>query len=85
MSQVEKSDNVRAVGRALEILLAFTAQDFELSAGELLKRVDLSRPTLYRLIYTLQEHGFLSSVGGSATLQAGSCGGQAGACVDRQS
>ena len=63
MSQVEKSDNVRAVGRALEILLAFMAQDFELSAGELLKRVDLSRPTLYRLIYTLQEHGFLSSVG----------------------
>lgn len=59
----EKTDNVRAVGRALEILLAFTAQDFELSAGELLRRVDLSRPTLYRLLYTLQEHGFLISVG----------------------
>jgi IclR family acetate operon transcriptional repressor len=59
----EKSENVRAVGRALEILLAFTPQDFELSAGELLKRVDLSRPTLYRLLYTLQEHGFLISVG----------------------
>ena len=60
---VEKSDNVRAVGRALEILLAFTEEDPELSAGELLKRVDLSRPTLYRLIYTLQENGFLLSVG----------------------
>lgn len=60
---VEKNDNVRAVGRALEILLAFTSQDAELSAGELLKRVDLSRPTLYRLIYTLEEHGFLVSVG----------------------
>ncbi len=59
----EKSDNVRAVGRALEILLAFTAQDFELSPGELLKRVDLSRPTLYRLLYTLEENGFLVSVG----------------------
>lgn len=59
----EKNDNVRAVGRALEILLAFTPQDFELTPAELLKRVDLSRPTLYRLLYTLQEHGFLVSVG----------------------
>lgn len=63
MAAIEKSDNVRAVGRALEILLAFTAQDFELTPGELLKRVDLSRPTLYRLLYTLQEHGFLVSSG----------------------
>lgn len=63
MATVEKGDNVRAVGRALEILLAFEPQDSELSAGELLKRVDLSRPTLYRLLYTLQEHGFILSVG----------------------
>lgn len=63
MTAVEKNENVRAVGRALEILLAFTEDDPELSAGELLKRVDLSRPTLYRLIYTLQENGFLVSVG----------------------
>ncbi|GAA5235449.1 IclR family transcriptional regulator [Verticiella sediminum] len=59
----EKSENVRAVGRALEILLAFTPQDVELSPAELLKRVDLSRPTLYRLLYTLEEHGFLVSAG----------------------
>ena len=58
MSNTEKgykSDNVRAVARALDILLAFTPSDHELSPGELLKRVDLSRPTLYRLLYTLQE------------------------------
>ena len=49
MAQTEKmSDSVRAVDRALEILMAFTATDYELSVGELLKRVDLSRPTLYR-------------------------------------
>jgi DNA-binding IclR family transcriptional regulator len=63
VTATEKTDNVRAVGRALEILLAFTGQDFELSAAELLKRVNLSRPTLYRLLYTLEEHGFLISVG----------------------
>lgn len=59
----DKNENVRAVGRALEILLAFTHADPELSAGELLKRVDLSRPTLYRLLYTLEEQGFIVSIG----------------------
>lgn len=63
MPTSEKSENVRAVGRALEIMAAFTENDPELSAGELLQRVDLSRPTLYRLLYTLQEHGFLVSLG----------------------
>lgn len=59
----EKGENVRAVDRALDILLAFTPQDFELSATELLARVDLSRPTLYRLLYTLEENGFVTSAG----------------------
>jgi IclR family transcriptional regulator, acetate operon repressor len=63
MAAAEKSENVRAVGRALEILLAFTEADPELSPSELLKRVNLSRPTLYRLLYTLEEHGFLVSFG----------------------
>lgn len=63
MAAAEKNDNVRAVGRALEILLAFSEDAPELSASELLKRVDLSRPTMYRLIYTLEEHGFLVSCG----------------------
>jgi IclR family acetate operon transcriptional repressor len=57
------NDSVRAVNRALEILLAFTPTDNELSAGELLKRVDLSRPTLYRLLYTLEQSGFVVKVG----------------------
>lgn len=57
------NDSVRAVGRALDILMAFTATDYELSASELLKRVDLSRPTLYRLLYTLEQSGFLISSG----------------------
>lgn len=63
MAAADKSENVRAVGRALEILMAFSESDPELSVSELLKRVDLSRPTLYRLVYTLEEHGFLVSFG----------------------
>lgn len=57
------ADNVRAAGRALEILRAFTPGDLELSAADLLRRVDLSRPTLYRLLYTLEQHGFVAAVG----------------------
>lgn len=64
MAQTEKTgDGVRAVERALDILLAFDAADQELSAGELLKRVDLSRPTLYRLLQTLEQKDFIVSSG----------------------
>ena len=63
MTNADKNENVRAVARALDILLAFSEGDPELSPAELLKRVDLSRPTLYRLLYTLEESGFLVSVG----------------------
>jgi IclR family acetate operon transcriptional repressor len=55
--------SVRAVDRALEILLAFTPKDGELTAGEILKRVALSRPTLYRLLRTLERSGFLVASG----------------------
>jgi IclR family acetate operon transcriptional repressor len=62
--EIEKSsDSVRAVNRALNILMAFTATDYELTAGDLLKRVDLSRPTLYRLLSTLEQSQFLISEG----------------------
>ncbi|MBN9092390.1 IclR family transcriptional regulator [Pandoraea pnomenusa] len=56
-------DGVRAVERALEILRAFGETDRDLSVGELLKRVDLSRPTLYRLLYTLEQNGFVLGEG----------------------
>jgi len=56
-------DGVRAVERALAILQAFTPEDLQLSAIELAKRVDLSRPTLYRLLYTLESQGFIVSEG----------------------
>lgn len=76
MSNTEKNDNVRAVGRALDILLAFTPEDYELSPAELLKRVDLSRPTLYRLLYTLEESGFLVSMGEPQKFRLGPAVGQ---------
>ncbi len=59
----KNSESVRAVTRALDVLLAFTRERFELTASELLARVDLSRPTLYRLLYTLEAKGFIVSSG----------------------
>ena len=55
--------SVRAVERALDILLAFQPQDDALTVSELLVRVELSRPTLYRLLRTLQGKQFLISSG----------------------
>lgn len=55
--------SVRAVDRALAILLAFTPRDGELTVSELARRVDLSRPTVYRLLRTLEGARFLVSSG----------------------
>jgi IclR family transcriptional regulator, acetate operon repressor len=52
--------SVRAVERALDILLAFKPHDDALTVNELLGRVALSRPTLYRLLRTLQAKEFLT-------------------------
>lgn len=73
MAESERlNDSVRAVDRALEILLAFTPADYELSPAEMLKRVNLSRPTLYRLLYTLEKRGFLASSGEPQKFRLGS-------------
>lgn len=72
MTEQEKlNENVRAVDRALDILMAFNAGDRELTAGDLLKRVDLSRPTLYRLLRTLEHKGFIASSGEPQRFQLG--------------
>lgn len=71
MKSEKGADGVRAVDRALEILLAFEAGDRSLTASELLKRVDLSRPTLYRLLQTLESRGFVVSLGEPQQFQLG--------------
>jgi DNA-binding IclR family transcriptional regulator len=63
MEAEKSSESVRAVDRALDVLLAFEAVERGLTASELLKRVDLSRPTLYRLLRTLELRGFVTASG----------------------
>lgn len=69
-------DGVRAVERALDILKAFSGNDPELSAAQLLQRVPLSRPTLYRLLQTLVKSGFVVSVGEPQKFRLGPALGQ---------
>ncbi|MDB5828633.1 MAG: transcriptional regulator [Variovorax sp.] len=61
--QDKSAESVRAVDRALDILSAFRGVAGGLTVAELLKRVDLSRPTLYRLLRTLENKGFVASSG----------------------
>lgn len=75
-TQEKAADSVRAVDRALDILLAFRASDPELTASDLLKRVDLSRPTLYRLLRTLEQSGFVVSSGEPQRFRLGPSVGQ---------
>ena len=56
-------EGVRAVERALDILAAFAPGDNGLLVADLLKRVGLSRPTLYRLLRTLESKGFVAASG----------------------
>ena len=72
MENDKVQDSVRAVDRALDILLAFRPGDEGLTVAELLKRVDLSRPTLYRLLGTLEQNHFLVASGDPQRFRLGS-------------
>ncbi|MBX9843380.1 MAG: IclR family transcriptional regulator [Xanthobacteraceae bacterium] len=48
-----KSENMRAVDRAIDVLECFAVERRPLAIGELERRVSLSRPTLYRILSTL--------------------------------
>ena len=61
--QDKGGEGVRAVERALDVLAAFSPGDGELLVADLVKRVGLSRPTLYRLLHTLEKKGYVASSG----------------------
>jgi IclR family transcriptional regulator, acetate operon repressor len=59
----EKSETVRAIDRAIDVLECFATGRRALSIGEIEKRVRLSRPTLYRILSTLMLRGFVRKDG----------------------
>jgi DNA-binding IclR family transcriptional regulator len=55
--------SIRAVERAIDVLACFGRDTPELSVVELGKRAGLARPTLYRLLQTLEGKGMVRRVG----------------------
>jgi len=63
MKSAGKMKPVRAVSRAALVLRCFSADQPLLGVQELGRRTHLSRPTLYRLLATLEDSGLVESVG----------------------
>jgi DNA-binding IclR family transcriptional regulator len=59
-----KSENMRAVDRAIDVLECFAVERRPLAIGELQKRANLSRPTLYRILSTLITRRYVRKDGG---------------------
>ena len=59
MDKQAKSDGVRAVERAIDVLEAFSPDRPALTITDISRRTGLSRPTLYRLLQTLLGRGLL--------------------------
>lgn len=71
-SETEASSSpVRAVERAIDILSCFTPETSELNVTELKRITGLSRPTLYRLLQTLEHKGLIYSSGDPLKFQLG--------------
>lgn len=58
MSEQEKG-TVRAVERALDILLCFSGMETELGLSEISKRLGLHKSTVHRLLASLESKGFI--------------------------
>jgi IclR family transcriptional regulator, KDG regulon repressor len=54
------SESVRAVDRALDLLLCFSQEQPTLTLTQLAERMDLSKSTVYRLLTTLEARRFVS-------------------------
>jgi len=54
---------VKSVGRAIDILLAFTRSQPSMGIAELQKTVGIARPTLYRMLRTLESRDLIRFVG----------------------
>jgi DNA-binding IclR family transcriptional regulator len=58
-----ETKNIRAVKRAMDVLKCFRPSTPILSVTDLQRRLGLSRPTLYRLLHTLEGTGMVRSWG----------------------
>lgn len=67
----KKCDTVRSVEKALDIVLAFTEDKPQLSLLEICKFLNMPKSTVYRLISTLENKGFIEHNGVTGRYQLG--------------
>jgi IclR family transcriptional regulator, acetate operon repressor len=60
---VRKAENVRSIERAIDVLECIASDRRPVSIGEIEKRVKLSRPTLYRILSSLNRRAFVRKDG----------------------
>ncbi|MEW6405302.1 MAG: IclR family transcriptional regulator, partial [Chloroflexota bacterium] len=53
------SESIRAVERALDVLLCFTSQTPELSMSQISERIGINKSTVHRLLTTLEKRRFV--------------------------
>lgn len=70
-SPVSSDGSVRSVERAIDVLFSFTQQESVLDIPALQQRTGLSRPTLYRLLATLESSCLIYSFGNPRRFQLG--------------
>ena len=58
-SETSGTKSIRAVERAMDVLKCFGPETPTLSVTDLQRRLGLSRPTLYRLLHTLEGKGMI--------------------------
>lgn len=62
---------VPALQRGLQLLAQFTRDERQLTGADLARRLDLPRASVFRLLQTLEQLGFVERVGDSAHYQLG--------------
>ena len=71
MSAQTPKYQVPALSRGLELLLQFSRREPELNGAELSRRLTLPRASVFRMLQTLEQMGFVERVGESASYRLG--------------
>ena len=66
-----ETKTIRSIERAMDVLACFDHETPELSVTDLQKRTGLSRPTLYRILATLEGKGVIRSFGDPQRFELG--------------
>lgn len=62
---------VPALQRGLQLLMQFNREERELTGAELSRRLELPRASVFRMLYTLEQGGFVERVGDSGSYKLG--------------